>query len=117
MLGVAHLLFSYGTLRLPAVQASLYGGPVPTVDDRLLGFRVDWVQITDPAVVAASGSDRHPILVRGGPEDAVDGSCLTLTDDDLIATDDYEVDDYRRIEADLASGRRAWVYVSADTEA
>ncbi|GEE03161.1 hypothetical protein nbrc107696_36070 [Gordonia spumicola] len=112
---MTHLLFSYGTLRQPDVQATLFGGPVPTDDDSLVGFRLDWVRIADPAVIAASGSDRHPILRRGEPSDVIAGSRLSLTDDQLAAADDYEVDDYRRVEAALASGRRAWVYVSSDT--
>lgn len=109
-----HLLFSYGTLRLPGVQAAVFGRPVPCSDDALPGFRVEEVLITDPAVLAASGMDRHPILCPGAEDDLVAGGCLELDDDDLAAADAYEVDDYTRIEVTLASGRRAWVYVGAE---
>lgn len=104
-------VFSYGTLRLPQVQRALYGREVPTTDDQLLGHRLDWVQITDPAVIAASGSDRHPILRSGDSADAVTGACLELTLAELRATDAYEVDDYARSRVTLASGRTAWVYL------
>lgn len=46
--------------------------------------------ITDPHVVATSGSET-----------------------DLAAADEYEVDAYRRIEVPLRSGATAWVYVFA----
>ena len=111
---MAHRLFSYGTLRQPEVQLALFGRPVPTVDDALPGFRLEWLAITDPAVIATSGSDRHPILRRGTPADSVSGAYLELDDTDLAAADDYEVDDYRRVGVTLASGVSAEVYIAAD---
>ena len=107
-------LFSYGTLRQAEVQRELFGRVVPTTDDSLPGFRLDYVVITDPAVIATSGLDRHPILRRGASGDSVAGGCLELTDEELEAADEYEVDDYVRIAVTLASGRGAWVYVAAD---
>lgn len=101
-------------MRQPEVQQALYVRAVDTVPDSLPGFRLDWVTITDPAVIAASGSDRHPILRRGTESDSVAGAYLVLSDSDLAATDDYEVDDYVRIQVLLASGETAWVYVAAD---
>ncbi len=109
-----HLLFAYGTLRDPDVQRALFGRLVACENDSLAGFAVDHVEITDPSVVATSGSDRHPILRPGTPDDVVAGSCLRLTADELDAVDRYEVGDYRRVLVTLTSGRRAWVYVSAD---
>jgi len=106
-----HRVFSYGTLRQREVQQSLYGRVVPTTEDVLPGYRIDWLQITDPHVVATSGSDRHPILRRGRDEDAVAGAWLELSEADLVATDAYEVDDYTRHEVTLASGVTAWVYL------
>ena len=112
---VAHRVFSYGTLTQPLVQESLFGGHVPTERDALPGWRLDEVTITDPEVVRTSGSDRHPLLRRGGAGDVVEGAVLELAHDwQLDAADRYEVADYRRVEVTLTSGRRAWVYVAAD---
>ena len=108
---MTHRVFSYGTLRQPEVQVALYGREVPTVADALPGYRLEWLTITDPEVIATSGSDRHPILRRGAATDVVEGSYLELSDEDLAATDNYEVDDYRRVEVALASSVAAWVYV------
>lgn len=110
-----HRLFSYGTLRQPEVQRALFGREVPTQPDALPGFRLEWLLITDPAVVATSGSDRHPIIRRADPTDHVPGACLELTEDELAAADAYEVADYTRAGVRLTSGRRAWVYLAADS--
>jgi hypothetical protein len=113
--GTTHRVFSYGTLRQPLVQESLFGDHVPTTPDTLPGWRLDWVAITDPEVVRTSGSDLHPILRRGTADDVVEGSTLTLGYEwQLRAVDDYEVADYQRIRVELTSGLSAWVYVAAD---
>ncbi|MFF2369090.1 gamma-glutamylcyclotransferase family protein [Agromyces sp. NPDC058110] len=111
---MTHRVFSYGTLRQPDVQAALYGRTVPTRADTLPGYRLDWVRITNAAVIATSGSDRHPILRRGGPDDAVEGAYLELDDVELAATDAYEVDDYVRTAIVLGSGLDAWAYLAVD---
>lgn len=111
-----HRVFSYGTLRQAGVQRVLYGREVPTVADTLPGWRLEWLQITDPEVVRISGSDRHPILRRGGALDAVNGAYLELDDAEVAATDDYEVADYVRTEVLLGSGVTAWAYLAAEEE-
>jgi hypothetical protein len=60
-------------------------------------LKLEWLTIADPAVIAASGSSRHPVLRRS--EDAsgvVEGVVLTVTNEELAAADAYEVDDYVR---------------------
>jgi hypothetical protein len=99
------------------VQRTLYGREVPTVADQLPGHRLDWLLITDPEVVRTSGSDRHPILHRGESHDVVDGAYLELTERELTATDEYEVDDYERRAVVLASGLDAWAYLAPDSDA
>jgi uridine kinase len=111
-------LFSYGTLRLPGVQVEHFGRVLTGAPDALPGHRRDWVTITDPAVVAAGGTDRHPIVrPTGDPADITGGTVLTLTTAELAAADLYEVDDYRRTHVRLASGTGSWVYLATATEA
>jgi hypothetical protein len=95
------------------VQRTLFGRAVPCTADSLPGFRIEQVAITDPDVIATSGSDSHPILRPGNPHDVVAGVCLELDDQQLAAADRYEVDDYVRVEASAVSGRSVWVYVAA----
>lgn len=106
-----HLLFSYGTLRQPEVQRSVFGGEVPGESDAVTGHRLGEVKIEDPRVVELSGSAVHPALIPDhGSGAEVPGTVFTLTDEQLAAADDYEVDAYRRVEVPLRSGRIAWVY-------
>jgi hypothetical protein len=109
-----HLLFSYGTLQLPTVQADVFGGPVPSEADAVVGHVLGEVRIEDPRVVELSGSDVHPMLLVSDDQDAaVEGVVLRLDDRQLAAADAYEVDAYRRVEVPLRSGRTAWVYALA----
>ena len=109
-----HRLFSYGTLRLPAVQRARFGRTLAGEPDALLGWRLEAVTITDAQVLAQSGQPVHPVLVPSAdPTDRVEGVVLRLTGHELAAADAYEVADYARIEATLASGGRAWAYVAA----
>lgn len=112
--GATARLFSYGTLQLPAVQREHFGRELPGAPDSLPGYRADWVTITDPDVIAVSGTDRHPIARRtGDPADALPGTVLTLSSTELAAADRYEVDDYRRVPVRLCSGTPAWFYQSS----
>jgi hypothetical protein len=111
--GATAALFSYGTLQLPDVQRTHFGRQVESVPDTLPSHRTDWVTITDPAVVAVSGTDRHPIGHHtGDPADEVLGAVLALTTEELAAVDTYEVDDCRRRLVTLSSGTAAWVYLA-----
>jgi hypothetical protein len=111
------LLFSYGTLRQRDVQRSTFGRELDGRPDAIVGFDLDYVTITDPHVIATSGTDRHPILKhtdRPGAE--VQGTVFAISRAELAAADEYEVDDYRRVSVPLRSGQHAWVYVFGGQE-
>lgn len=110
---MSELLFSYGTLRQRDVQLSTFGRELAGADDAIVGYRLEWLTITDPRVIETSGSDSHPILKPATAADAVDGSVFEITAAELAAADEYEVDDYRRVLIPLRSGKQAWVYVFA----
>ena len=106
------MLFSYGTLRDPVVQRATFGRELAGRDDRLPGYIMALVEITDPDVIAVSGQTHHPILIEtADPTGSVPGVVFEVTDSELSAADRYEVDDYRRVLVSLASGEWAWVYV------
>jgi gamma-glutamylcyclotransferase (GGCT)/AIG2-like uncharacterized protein YtfP len=106
------ILFSYGTLRQPEVQQVVFGRILDGWQDGISGYIADELVITDPAVIATSGSDRHPVLRQAaGPSAAVLGTAFRVSMADLDAADRYEVDDYVRIRVPLISGPQAWVYV------
>jgi gamma-glutamylcyclotransferase (GGCT)/AIG2-like uncharacterized protein YtfP len=109
---VTELLFSYGTLRQREVQLATFGRELDGRPDAIVGYELDYVTITDQHVIASSGSDRHPILrPSSSPNAAVEGTVFAISETDLAATDEYEVDDYRRVTVPLRSGDQAWVYV------
>jgi len=108
------LLFSYGTLRQPEVQLSTFGRLLDGRDDAVLGYQLDWITVTDPEVIRASGTDRHPMLTASVDQGAsVEGMVFRITAAELAAADEYEVDDYARVRVPLRSGEHAWVYAHA----
>ncbi len=107
-------LFSYGTLRLPAVQLAHFGRLLAGTEDRLPHHRIEWLRITNPKVVATSGTDSHPILRYSAvAADFVEGTVFEVSDEELAAADLYEVGDYERVLLRLESGLHAWVYAAA----
>ena len=114
MTGASVALFAYGTLQLPAVQQATFGRLLKGRPDALPGYILRPLQIKDEQVVATSGLAVHTMAcATGDPSDRIPGVLFAITPDELAATDSYEVDDMKRIEVELASGARAFVYVSA----
>ena len=100
-------LFAYGTLREPKVQRSVFGRTLAEGADALEGFELGLVRL---------GGRAYPILRRArGPAPPVAGAVLAVTAQDLARADAYEGAAYRRDEVTLASGRRACVYVDAQS--
>ncbi len=109
----AHL-FSYGTLQYKNVQLENYGRVLEGETDTLSGYELLMIEITDPEVVKVSGATHHPMLKYSGrSNDVVKGTVFELSAAELEQTDAYEVDDYKRVEVQLQSGKKAWVYISA----
>ncbi|SNT61823.1 Uncharacterized conserved protein YtfP, gamma-glutamylcyclotransferase (GGCT)/AIG2-like family [Asanoa hainanensis] len=114
MIRAMPLLFSYGTLRDPAVQRANFGRELGGRSDALPGYTMGVLEITEPGVIALSGTAHHPVASpTGNPVDRVEGTVFEITDEELVAADGYEVSDYRRALCPLASGAQAWVYVAA----
>jgi gamma-glutamylcyclotransferase (GGCT)/AIG2-like uncharacterized protein YtfP len=108
-------LFSYGTLRDPQVQLATFGRLLDGEPDAVVGYRLETLTITDPTVIARSRSDRHPVLrASEEPAAAVEGTVFVISEQELLAADAYEVDDYARTSVPLRSGARAWVYVLSE---
>lgn len=106
-------LFSYGTLQQDDVQLAQFGRKLDGQADALLGWKRAMLEITDPDVLAKSGKAFHPIVMPGRKDDEVPGMVFEITAEELAAADSYEVSDYKRVSAQLASGKTAWVYVKA----
>ncbi len=105
------MLFSYGTLQQEDVQIATFGRILSGTADTLSGYRVLPLRIRDEKVIRLSGKDIHPVLVATGNfTDKVTGTVFELTDQELAEADEYEVDDYQRVQATMQSGQRVWIY-------
>ena len=114
-MNTTELLFSYGTLQNTEVQLETFGRELVGHDDALLGYQLEMVEIKDEAVVALSGETHHPIAIEtSDTANEIPGMVFEISADELNHSDQYEVNDYKRIFGNLKSGKKAWVYVSAD---
>jgi len=108
------LLFSYGTLQEVAVQMTLFGRRLEAHPDELVGFELSTLRIRDPEFTYPNGDAEYKVVTRSRrAESRVRGVVLEVTDADLAVADQYEPAEYRRVSAQLASGREVWVYVDA----
>lgn len=107
-------LFSYGTLQQENVQIATFGRILKGTADSLTGYRLDQVKIEDAKVIATSGKEYHPILIKtNDPNDTVIGTIFEISSNELKQADTYEVDAYVRVEGNFASGKTAWIYADA----
>jgi hypothetical protein len=107
-------LFSYGTLRDPAVQVAQFGRRLDGRADALPGFARGRVPVDDDEGRAAGLTHYENAIPSARADDRVDGVAFEVTEDELLRADDYEAPaGYTRHEVTLASGTRAWVYVAA----
>ena len=104
------LLFSYGTLQQEDVQRSTFG--------RRLDGRRDELPRYERTSVTIGDTRYANVKFNGDEESCVPGIVFEVTDAELANADEYEEPAfYKRVVAVLASGRRAWVYVSSRTSA
>jgi len=110
-------LFSYGTLQLKSVQQETFGRELVGIKDTLIGYILSEVKITDKAVIKTSGTDIHPILKYTGLDsDIVEGTIFEITPSELNQADEYEVEEYIRVEGRFRLTQKAWAYVCAQTQ-
>jgi len=105
-------LFSYGTLQKEGVQIETFGRILQGEKDILKGYKLKMLEITDPEVLRKSNQKYHPILeFSGNADDEVEGVLFGVTDEEILQADEYEVDDYKRIETVFKSGKVGFIYV------
>ncbi|UHO39771.1 gamma-glutamylcyclotransferase [Chryseobacterium capnotolerans] len=105
-------LFSYGTLQNEKVQLETFGRILQGEKDFLLGYKLNMLEITDPEVLRKSGQKYHPVLdFSGSADDEIEGMLFEVTEAEILQADEYEVDDYKRIETVFKSGNKGFIYV------
>jgi gamma-glutamylcyclotransferase (GGCT)/AIG2-like uncharacterized protein YtfP len=110
-------IFSYGSLQEGPTQVSIYGRLLRGEPDELIDCVRTLIEVPKWHKAAATGLTHYAtVTFLPGSGSRVRGTILQLTDTEFAATDVYEQDsEYRRVIAALASGRKAWVYVSSGT--
>lgn len=105
-------LFSYGTLQKEQVQMETFGRLLQGEKDTLSGYKLSMLEITDAEVLRKSGQQYHPVLeFSGNDNDEVEGMLFEVTEEEILQADEYEVDDYKRIETVFKSGKEGFIYV------
>ena len=67
----SYILTDYGTLRYEMVQLATFGRQLIGQLDKISGYKLSQVQISDPDVIAASGETTHHMLIATGHFDFV----------------------------------------------
>ena len=106
-------LFSYGTLQAEPVQRVAFGRTLEGKSDTLQSYKLELIESEDQDFVTRSGADRHRnVQFTGSTADKVPGTVFDVTSEELARCDAYEPTDYKRVEVQLASGTKAWVYLN-----
>jgi hypothetical protein len=99
------LLFSYGTLQEAETQRATFGRELRGDPDALPCYEACFVH-WGPHVY-------NNVRFNGREDSRIEGTLFEVTDRELAGSDVYERDAaYERVEATLASGRKAWVYMN-----
>jgi gamma-glutamylcyclotransferase (GGCT)/AIG2-like uncharacterized protein YtfP len=111
------LIFSHGSLQEESVQIALYGRLLRGEPDELIDCVRTQVAVPAGHKAKASGLAHYAnVEFTAGCGGRVAGTVFELTEAELAQTDAYEQEaEYVRVMMGLASGRRAWVYVSTAT--
>ena len=110
-------LFSYGTLQREKVQIELFGRKLAGTTDVLKGYKAQVIEITDESFLA-KGDGKFQRIARktNNPADMIEGMVFELSQDELAIADSYEPPEYKRQIVQLASGKKAWMYIEKGNE-
>ena len=107
-------LFSYGTLQQENVQLKIFGRHLHGTKDILKGYKLSPIEIRDEAFLS-NGEEKiqTTVIPSNNDNDMIEGTVFLLSEEELLLTDNYEPDNYKRIQVELVSGKRAWIYAAA----
>ena len=109
-------LFSYGTLQKADVQLRLFGRRLTGTRDSLKGYTLSSIEITDESFLAkGEQTNQLTAVISDEEKDAIEGTAFEISEKDLLMANEYEPDNYQRIQVVLASGKQAWLYLATKT--
>lgn len=106
-------LFSYGTLQEKRVQLKIFGRLLNGSKDILAGYKLAKIEIKDKSFLA-KGEEKfqNTLIPTKDDADIIEGTVFEVSEEELRLSDEYEPENYKKIEVSLQSGKRAWVYVA-----
>ncbi len=107
-------LFSYGTLQKEEVQVKLFARLLKGHKDNLKGYRLSSIEITDELFLA-KGEQKIQLVATPSNDnnDMIEGAALEVSEEELLLADKYEPGGYTRVQVQLESGKKAWIYAAA----
>ena len=106
-------LFSYGTLQKDSVQLKLFGRLLNGTKDILNGYQLSSIEIKDESFLSKGEQKTQLTLIPSGNQtDQIEGTILEISEEELFLADSYEPDNYKRVEVELVSGKKAWIYAA-----
>jgi hypothetical protein len=106
-------LFSYGTLQKDITQLKLFGRLLNGAKDILKGYKFSPIEVTDKAFLS-KGEEKIQLTVTPSQdkEDIIHGTVFEISEEELLLADKYEPDNYKRIQIELETGKKAWIYAA-----
>jgi gamma-glutamylcyclotransferase (GGCT)/AIG2-like uncharacterized protein YtfP len=107
-------IFSYGTLQKEKTQLELFGRILEGSADILRGYTSVSIEIKDETFLT-KGEERYQATAIPAKDknDFIKGTVLEITPEELLRTDQYEPAGYTRIQVELGSGKKAWIYIQS----
>lgn len=94
-------IFAYGTLSDSKVQMRIWGRLTSGKADILNGYEKSEIDTSD---------GKFPLIIPSKTK-SVPGIIIEVSDEELQKIDEYEGEEYKRIEVETQGGITAWVYV------
>ena len=106
-------LFSYGTLQNDKVQLELFGRLLNGSKDILKGYKLSSIEIKDETFLLKGEQKYQMTAIRSQNDtDIIEGTVFEISEEELLAADKYEPDNYQRTKVSLQSGKEAWIYAA-----
>jgi hypothetical protein len=104
-------LFSYGTLQNEDTQLKIFGRFLNGSSDTLQGYHLIPIDIKDELFLSKGEQKTQLIAIQTNDKvHRIDGMVFEMSKNELLLADKYEPVEYKRIEVQLVSGKKAWIY-------
>lgn len=109
-------LFAYDDLQTEEVQLAIFGRKLIGQEDVLPGYKLVRVVVRHPDIIEQLGKNIQLLVTYTGlRRNLIKGTIFKVTWPELLAADQYEMKEYKRVSAVLLSGKMAWFYITKYT--